>query len=77
MDGDLLINGCDDLVLKDQFGMLYKNHRRKLLRLISGEFSAEDVFKKKSSKPANPKHSPRPENWEQSHFHAQKQVEEV
>ena len=82
IDGDLLINGCDDDFLKDQLGMSYKLHRRKLLRLISGEYSAEDVFKQKSSEPARPIRPPKPENWEHddpisggslSHSYAQKQ----
>ena len=59
MDGDLLINGCDDDELKDSLGVASKIDRRKLMRLITGEFSAEDIFK---DKPTRLKHPPKSEN---------------
>ena len=44
IDGDLLIKGCDESALENDLGISSSLHRRKLMRLITGEYSAEEYF---------------------------------
>ena len=44
IDGDLLIKGCDESVLQNDLGISSLLHRRKLMRLITGEYSAEEYL---------------------------------